>query len=335
MIDRLLPHADRALRWIEEYGDRDGDGFVEYQRATPHGLRNQGWKDAVDAIPAADGTLPAPPIALAEVQAYVYGAYVARAHLARESGDDATQSHYAAKAGALRDAFEAAFWMPDRGYYAIGLDAEKRPIDALASNMGHCLWAGIVSPERAPEVVRHLLSDELFSGWGVRTLATSMASYNPVSYHCGSVWPHDNALIASGLMRYGFVDEAHRIIGAMLDAAAVAGGRLPELFSGVAREDVGVPVSYPTSCSPQAWAAASPLLFLRLLLRFDPQVRRGRLWCSPKLPEGIERLEVDGIPLAGRRVSVHVDGYGWRIDGLDGALEVIDRPRAPLTAEAP
>ncbi len=334
-VDRLLPHADRALQWVDEYGDRDGDGFVEYQQATPTGLRNQGWKDGADAVPAADGSLPRTPIALAEVQAYVYGAYVARAHLAREAGDADIQHHYAAKASALREAFEQAFWLPERGYYAIGLDADKRPIDALASNMGHCLWAGIVSRERAPLVARHLLSDELFSGWGVRTLATSMASYNPVSYHCGSVWPHDNALIASGLLRYGLVDEAHRIIRAMLQAADAMGGRLPELFSGVARDDVSVPVSYPTSCSPQAWAAASPLLFLRLLLRFDPQVRRSRLWCSPRLPEGMGRLSVEDIPLAGRRVSVHVDENRWHIDGLGGELEVIDRPREPLTAEAP
>ena len=334
-VDRLLPHADRALRWIEEYGDRDGDGFVEYQRATPDGLRNQGWKDGADSITGADGSVPDTPIALAEVQAYVYGAYVARAHLAREAGDTDTQHRYAAKASALREAFEEAFWLPDRGYYAIGLDADKQPLDALASNMGHCLWAGIVSRERAPLVARALLSDDLFSGWGVRTLASSMASYNPVSYHCGSVWPHDNALIASGLMRYGFVDGAHRIIEAMMAAADASSGRLPELVSGVSRDDVGVPVSYPTSCSPQAWAAASPLLFLRLLLRFDPQVRRGRLWCSPALPVGMERLSVDGIPLAGRRVSVHVDRSEWRIDGLDGALEIIDRPREPLTGEAP
>ena len=334
-VERLLPHADRALQWIEEYGDRDDDGFVEYQRATPAGLRNQGWKDAADAIPAADGSLPDTPIALAEVQAYVYGAYVARAHLAREAGDRGTQRRYAAKASALRDAFEAAFWLPDKGYYAIGLDAEKRPIDALASNMGHCLWAGIVRPERARLVAERLMSDELFSGWGVRTLATTMAAYNPLSYHRGSVWPHDNALIASGLMRYGFVDEAHRIIGAMLEAAEFTSGRLPELFSGVARTDVGVPVPYPASCSPQAWAAATPLLFLRLLLRFDPQVRRGRLWCSPALPHGMERLSVEGIPLDGRRVSVYVEGGEWRVDGLDDEIEVIRRPREPLTAEAP
>ena len=334
-VDRLIPHADRALAWIEQYGDRDGDGFVEYQRSTPHGLRNQGWKDSADGIPAADGSLPDTPIALAEVQAYVYGAYVARAHLAREAGDPSTQSRYASKAKALREAFDRAFWLPDRGWYALGLDDGKRPIDALASNMGHCLWAGIVSRERAPSVVRHLMSSEMFSGWGVRTLATSMASYNPLSYHNGSVWPHDNAIIASGLMRYGFVDEAHRVITSMLDAAATASGRLPELFAGVSRDDVGIPVSYPTSCSPQAWAAATPLLFLRLLLRFDPQVRRGRLWCAPSLPPGWERLVVEDIPLAGRRVSVTVEGEHWHIDGLGHELEILARPREPLTAEAP
>ncbi|CAN5735231.1 glycogen debranching N-terminal domain-containing protein [soil metagenome] len=331
-VAQLIPHADRALAWIEQHGDRGGDGYVEYQRMTERGLRNQGWKDSWDGVPAADGSLPDTPIALCEVQAYVYGAYVARARLATQVGDEETERRCLARAAALRAAFQRDFWLPDRGWYAIGLDADKRPIDALASNMGHCLWTGIVDPEHAPAVARHLLSDEMFSGWGVRTLASSMASYDPLSYHNGSVWPHDNAILAAGLMRYGFVDEAHRVMLAMLDVAGHSGGRLPELFSGIARDDVGVPVAYPTSCSPQAWAAAAPLLFLRLMLRLDPAVDRGEVHCAPCLPTGIGRLTVEGIPLAGRRMGVRGEGDDCQVTGLSDDLHLVSEPRTASAA---
>jgi glycogen debranching enzyme len=329
VIERLIPHADRALAWIESFGDRDGDGYVEYERPTPRGLANQGWKDSWDGISRADGVLPRTPIALCEVQAYVYGAYVARAHLAREAGDVVTERRYRDKASTLAAAFERDFWLEDRGRYAIGLDHEKRPIDALASNIGHCLWTGIVRPDRSVSSVRQLLSSEMFSGWGVRTLATTMDRYDPLSYHNGSVWPHDNAIIVAGLMRYGFVQEAHRIILAMLDVAAASNGRLPELFAGVARADVAAPVAYPTSCSPQAWAAAAPLLFVRSLLRFEPALSRGRIWCSPVLPEGMGRLELAGIPLGDRRLSISVEGDDWEIQGLDSGTELIPEAREP------
>ena len=194
--------------------------------------------------------------------------------------------------------------MPDIGYFAMGLDGDKRQIDGRGSNIGHCLWSGIIDVDKAESVARHLLSPEMFSGWGVRTLATSMATYDPMSYHCGSVWPHDNALIASGLMRYGFVEEAHRVIRGILDASAASGGRLPELFSGISRSDVAVPVSYPASCSPQAWAAATPLQFLRLLLRLDPWIPHGRIWLDPQLPVGVDELTVAKIPL-GAGMTVH------------------------------
>jgi glycogen debranching enzyme len=322
-VDALIPAADRALAWIEQYGDRDGDGYVEYARMTPRGLRNQGWKDSWDGIPSADGRLPETPIALCEVQGYVYGAYVARAELARWQGDTATETAYRAKAAALRSAFERDFWLPDKGWYALGLDAQKRPIDALASNMGHCLWTGIVEPQRAELMVPHLLSGEMFSGWGVRTLASSMASYDPLSYHAGSVWPHDNAILAAGLMRYGFVQEAHRIILAMFDAAASSEDRLPELFAGVSREEVSVPVAYPSSCSPQAWAAAAPLLLLRAMLGLEPDVRDGVVAVRPRLPDRVRRLAVDAIPLAGQRVSFRLDAGRWALDSAVG-LRVIE-----------
>ena len=257
-VDELLPAADRAIEWIENFGDRDGDGYVEYQRTSDRGLRNQGWKDSVDAIRYSDGRLADTPIALAEVQGYTYGAYLARAFFAAEQGDTARWTELRARAAALKAAFNRDFWLEDKGWIAMGLDRDKKPIDALASNMGHCLWTGILDAEKADCVAKKLLSPDLFSGWGVRTLGASMTGYNPISYHCGSVWPHDNAIVAAGLMRYGYVREAQRVIMAVLDAAVAQGGRLPELYSGLERMELPLVVAYPTSCSPQAWAAASP-----------------------------------------------------------------------------
>jgi len=332
VVDSLLPTADRALAWIQEFGDRDGDGYVEYQRASDRGLANQGWKDSWDAIRCSDGRLARPPIALCEVQGYVYGAYLARAHFADEAGDATTAARYRAKAAELKTRFNRDFWLDGRGYFAMGLDADKRPIDALASNMGHCLWTGIIDQDKAPRVAARLLSPDMFSGWGIRTLARNMTGYNPVSYHIGSVWPHDNAVVAAGLMRYGFVEEAERVIRAMLEAAAFQGHRLPELFAGLGRDEVPFPVAYPSSCSPQAWSAASPLLFLRTLLRLDPWVPHGKVWLAPHVPDWIGHLRVARIPLAGHRVTVQVEGDDVKIDGLPPEIEVIHAPRDPLTA---
>ncbi len=332
VVDQLMPHADRAMEWIEHYGDRDGDGYVEYQRASDRGLVNQGWKDSWDGVRFADGEVAKAPIALCEVQGYVYGAYLARAHFAHEQGDMALCDRYRAKAHDLKEAFNRDFWIEERGWFAIALDAKKRPVDSLASNMGHCLWTGIVDEDKAARVSAHLLSPEMFSGWGVRTLATNMGGYNPISYHCGSVWPHDNALIAAGLMRYGFVEEAQRVIMALLDAADSQGGRLPELFTGLDRGDFPGVVGYPTSCSPQAWAAASPLLFLRTLLRLEPWVPHHKVWISPALPPEIHRLRVYRIPLGGRRVGVQADDGNVKVEGLAADVELITVPRDPLTA---
>ncbi|HEX7277629.1 MAG TPA: glycogen debranching N-terminal domain-containing protein [Acidimicrobiales bacterium] len=332
VVDSLLPAADRALSWIEDYGDKDGDGYVEYRRASDKGLANQGWKDSWNAIRFADGRLARPPIALCEVQGYVYAAYLARAHFAEEAGDTELAVDYRARANDLKVQFNRDFWLPRQGWYAMGLDCDKRPIDALASNMGHCLWTGIVDEERAPLVAERLMSPEMFSGWGIRTLATTMFGYNPISYHIGSIWPHDNALIAAGLMRYGFADEASRVIKGLLDAATHFDHGLPELFGGLSRDDVPFPVSYPSSCKPQAWAAASPLLFLRTLLRFDPWVPHGKLWVDPELPEWMGRLRIDNIPLAGQRITIGVDRAGTKIEGLPPDIEVVGMPRDPLTA---
>ena len=334
-VDALLPHADRALDWIARYGDRDGDGFVEYQRATDRGLVNQGWKDSFDAISFANGSYAEPPIALAEVQGYVYAAYLARAHFARETGDDDVAEHWAARARELKRRFNETFWLPERGHYALALDADKRPVDALASNMGHCLWTGIVDQDKAPAVARALLSPEMFTGFGVRTLAASMGAYNPMSYHNGSVWPHDNAIIATGLARYGFAAEAERITLGMLDAAEAFGYRLPELFCGFDRAEFDQPVPYPTSCSPQAWAAAAPFLLLRALLRLDPWVPFGRVWCHPQLPAPLLPLRVDRLHLAGAPVSLTVTRRRWTLHGLPEGLQLIRRSRDALTADTP
>lgn len=330
VVDRLLPHADRALAWIEDFGDVDGDGYVEYQCRSGHGLANQGWKDSWDAVRHADGKLADAPIALCEVQGYVYAAYLARAHFAREAGDAAMASRYQSKAADLQRRFNEDFWLEEHGWYALALDGHKRPVDALASNMGHCLWTGIVDPDRAALVADRLMSAELFSGWGIRTLGTSMAAYNPVSYHNGSVWPHDNALCAAGLARYGYMKAAQRVIGAQLDVAEAHRHRLPELFAGFERGKPSTPAAYPTSCSPQAWAAAAPLLWLRTLLRLDPSAPAGTVWIDPELPPWIRRLHLEGIAIAGQKLTVEVDGDEVVVTG-NGPLEMIHGSR-PLHA---
>ena len=325
-VRELLPHADRALEWIERYGDRDGDGFVEYQRSAEHGLRNQGWKDSWDGVTFADGRPADTPIALCEVQGYVYQAYRARAELARDLGDDGGAEHWTGRAAELRTRFNERFWLPERGRYALALDRDKVPVDSCASNMGHCLWSGIVDEDKAPSVVEQLLSPEMFSGWGIRTLGTTMGAYDPVSYHNGSVWPHDNALIVAGLMRYGFVDEARRVASAILEAAERFGGRLPELFCGFDRETYAEPVPYPTSCSPQAWAAAAPVQQVRTLLRLDPLLPRARVSIAPALPPSYLPLRLDGLALGGHRVDLEVTAAGAAVSGLPDSVELHSTP---------
>jgi glycogen debranching enzyme len=329
-VDALLPAADRALQWITDYGDKDGDGYVEYQRTTDRGLQNQGWKDSWDSMRFADGSLATTPIALCEVQGYVYAALVARSHCATEAGDDELATSLSARAEALKRRFNDDFWVEtaDGGYFALGLDRDKKRIDGIGSNQAHCLWTGIVDPERAPHVARTLLSDDLFTGWGVRTLSSMNGGYNPISYHCGSVWPHDNAIAAAGLMRYGFVEEAHQVMRGLVEAAPWFGDLLPELFAGLPRSDFGFPVSYPTSCSPQAWAAASPLLFLRTLLRFEPDIRRSSLHIAPAVPDWIGTLRLDRIPIMGGHLAIEVTGEVVRVLEVPPGLSIISDPRS-------
>ena len=330
-VEELLPHADAALAWIEEYGG--ADGFLWYERKTDRGLVNQGWKDSTDGVTFRDGTIARPPVALAEVQGYVYAAYIARAHFARERGEESVERRCVERARAIRKAFDERFWLPDSGYYAMGLDGQGRPIDGLASNMGHCLWSGIAEEDKALQVAARLLSPEMFTGYGVRTLATSMGAYNPMSYHNGSVWPHDNAIIAAGLMRYGFVEEAQRIAVGLLEAAKAFGGRLPELFCGFDQREFGRPIPYPTSCSPQAWAAAAPVHLLRTLLRLEPWLPYGKIHLAPALPAGFDELEIEGLPVAGARITVGVkaDGRTPVVSGLPEGVELLTEPRAPIS----
>lgn len=321
-VEALLPNADRALEWVERASE---NGFLAYQSRTDRGLVNQGWKDSAGGVNFADGRLARPPIAMAEVQGYVYAAYLARAELAGQRGDEATRRRCEEHAATIKQRFDEEFWLPDRGWYATALDGDGRPVDALTSNIGHCLWSGIVPPSRAPEVADHLLSEQMFTGWGVRTLASGMGAYDPVSYHNGSVWPHDNALVAAGLMRYGLVEHAQRVALGILDAAAAFDGRLPELFCGFDRADYPRPVPYPTSCSPQAWAAAAPVQLLRTLLRLDPDVPRGELRLAPALPAIMGGVGLYGVPVAGARIDVTADEVG----GLPGRITLVRQPPHP------
>ena len=323
VLARLLPHADRALEWMVRFGDRDGDGFIEYQRATERGLANQGWKDSFDGVSFASGRLAEPPIALCEVQGYAYAAFLARATIARKLGDAQLAGEFVDRAERLKIAFNERFWLEERGYFAMGLDGEKSPIDSLTSNIGHCLWTGIIDDDKAKATAEQLCGPAMFTGWGIRTLANSMARYNPVSYHNGSVWPHDSSICAAGLARYGFVEQAEALTVGLFEAAEAFGGRLPELFCGFDRADFPIPVPYPASCSPQAWAAAAPFWLLRTsLLRLQPSVPDGSVTCSPRVPAGFGTLLVENLLLGGARVSIAATGTTAEVRGLPAGLRL-------------
>jgi len=295
LVRELEPHARAALRWIDQYGDLDGDGYVEYQTRNPEtGLANQCWKDSWNSILFADGRVAQGPIATCEIQGYVYDAKCRAARLARELWDDETfADRLQAEAERLRIRFHEDFWLPDRGCYALALDGDKQPVDSLTSNVGHLLWSGIAERDEAAQVARTLMAQPLFSGWGVRTMAEGEGGFNPVEYHNGTVWPHDNSLIAAGLRRYGHAEEAGRIATALLDAAPYFAYRLPEVFAGFSRALTHAPVLYPTACSPQAWAAAAPLLLLTATLGLEPGPDGVR--ADPALPPQFGHVALDGV----------------------------------------
>jgi glycogen debranching enzyme len=295
LVRRLEPNARAALAWIDTYGDRDGDGYVEYQTRSSQGLFNQCWRDSWDGIQRADGTIPDPPLATCELQGYTYDAKLRLAELADGPlADPILAARLRRAASSLRDSFNADFHVSARGgYFALALDGAKQQVDALTSNMGHLLWNGIVAPEHVESLVGHLMSDAMFSGWGVRTHATTNKGFNPIGYHLGTVWPHDNSLIALGLARYGYREEANRIATAMFEAAAHTRYRLPEAFSGYPRSMARFPVPYPTACSPQAWASAAPMALLRAMLGLD--ARNGELSVDPVIPTEYGRIRIHGV----------------------------------------
>ncbi len=302
----LLPNAEAALRWIDEFGDLDGDGFVEYRSRSARGIRNQGWKDSHHSIVHADGRLAEPPIALSEVQAYVYLAKSRIADVFRALGDEARAAALAAEADELRRRFNEVFWMEDERYFAAALDADKRQVRTVMSNPGHGLYCGVVDDDKAALLAKRLLAPDMFSGWGIRTMSKSAASYNPMSYHNGSVWPHDNALIAAGLKRYGFARSTNRVATALFDAAIQADYlRLPELFCGFTRRTPNRPVSYPVACSPQAWAAGSPFLMLQAMLGISARAHENLLTVNkPHLPTWLNTVEVRNLSVGNSRISL-------------------------------
>ena len=312
-IREIWPNILAAIKWIDTYGDVDGDGFVEYARMTDKGLSNQGWKDSSDSIFHSDGRLAQGPIALCEVQAYVFAAKKGAAVLAARVGDSDLSAKLAAEADDLQDKFQAAFWIEELGTYALALDGDKRPCEVLASNAGHCLFAGIASPAHAARIATLFAGKRFNSGWGVRTIAVGEARYNPMSYHNGSIWPHDNGLIALGLARYGHKKETLAIFEGIFDSAIYDDlRRLPELFCGFERRRRQGPTAYPVACSPQAWAAATPFALVAAAIgcQVDPQSSALQL-DHPVLPKFLDDLTIRDIAVGDARIDLRLS----RVDG--------------------
>jgi glycogen debranching enzyme len=324
----LVPAAELALGWLRDHADPDGDGFLEYADSSGHGLANQGWKDSPDAVQWPDGTLARAPIALCEVQGYAYAAALAGADLLDSFGPgDHDGDEWRAWAAALKKRFRAAFWIDgaDGGYPAIALDADKRPVAGAASNMGHLLATGILEPADADLVAARLGSPDLDSGYGLRTLSTRAQGFNPLGYHTGSVWPHDTALAVEGLAATGHTQVATAFVRGLVDAAEAFRYRLPELYGGSGKDSEAVPTPYPAACRPQAWAAAAPVAILTALLGIEPDVPGGTLRVAPVRPFPWRRFEVRGLPLAGGRLSVRIEG---------DTVELLDVPEAVKTTTA-
>ncbi len=327
-IETIWPNICAALTWIDRYGDRDGDGFIEYQRRTPQGLLQQGWKDSSDSVFHADGRIAEGPIALCEVQAYTYAARIAAAGLAQGLGHGDMARTLREQAHELRERFRGRFWCPELGLYALALDGYKEPCRVRASNAGHCLFSGIAAPEHAESIARMLGQETFFSGWGVRTLADRELRYNPMAYHNGSIWPHDNAVIAAGLSASPSKELAVRILSAQLDASTYfESGRLPELFCGFRRREGKAPTSYPVACSPQAWSAAAVFAMLQacLGLTIDAAARQ-IAFRYPQLPPRVERVSIRDLSVGDSSVDVTLYRYsgavGLNVDRRSGKLDV-------------
>jgi len=314
LVREMLPHARRALEWIDRYGDLDGDGFVEYARGTPNGLVNQGWKDSWDGIPFPSGQLPRAPIALVEVQGYVYDAKMRMAAIYEAFGEAEEAAALRRSATALREKICDSFWLEELGTFALALDADKKPLPTVASNAGHLLWSRVPDARRAALLRDRLLAPDMFSGWGIRTLSASHLVFNPMSYHDGSVWPHDNALIALGLSLYDLSSSALPILTELQSAARqIRYRRLPELFCGMERADDGHPVLYPVSCSPQAWAAGAFFMLLQAVTGILPDAPADTLHIrDPILPPFLSELLIEGLRVGGSRVTLQFTRRGAR-----------------------
>jgi glycogen debranching enzyme len=314
LVEDLLPAARAALKWIESYGDLDGDGFVEYKRRSPKGLTNQGWKDSWDANMHRDGSVANPPIALVEVQGYCYEAQYRMSQLMRTFGDPEYAERLRKAATELAKKIEKSFWLPAESFYAMGLDSQKRPLEVISSNPGHLLFTRAITRDRARLVVERFMRDDMESGWGWRTLAASERVFNPLSYHRGSVWPHDNSLTAHGMALYGFREPVQEIFGSLYQAALTFRDyRLPELFCGVQRHEYDQPVHYPVSCSPQAWASGAFFLLLTSVLGLRPSAARKELnIVNPVLPGWLDFLRIRNLRIGNSRVALEFTRQGQR-----------------------
>ena len=330
--------ADRCLEWIDRYGDLDGDGFQEYKTRSTQGYENMGWKDSGDAIVYPDGTQVAPPKALCELQGYVFDAWMRMAEIFDHWNDTARADELRSKAAALQARFEARFWSEEIGCYALTLDAEKQPVTSIASNAGHLLWSGIARPDHAARVVARFLEPDMWSGWGIRTLSEENPAYNPFSYQLGSVWPHDNGIIAMGFARYGFREESARIARDISEAASYFDGyRLPELYAGITRSAGSFPVQYRGANVPQAWAAASIFQLLQAMLGVQADAPHRRLFVDPALPSWLPDVTLSGIDVGRAKLDLRFwrDGERsrWEIVRQTGEVEVIERPWGPWQVE--
>ncbi|HYB98724.1 MAG TPA: amylo-alpha-1,6-glucosidase [Candidatus Limnocylindrales bacterium] len=328
-VESLWPNVERALEWIDRYGDTDGDGMVDYQRRSPKGLVQQGWKDSNDSVFHADGELADGPIALCEVQGYVYAAYRAAAQLATMLGRPHLVDGYMTKATAMKERFETRFWCEEIASYALALDGAGRPCRVRTSNPGHCLFAGVASAERAALVAQSLMSEDMYSGWGVRTCSCVEKRYDPMSYHNGSVWPHDNALIAAGFSRYGLQHHAARIMNGLFEAAGFMDlHRLPELFCGFDRRPGEGPTMYPVACSPQAWAAGAVYMLLQASLGLHIDARRREVrFSNPSLPRFLRWIRISNLRVDGQSVDLFLERYrgdvGINVIRREGGVRVV------------
>ena len=337
LIERHLPNAEACLTWIDKYGDRDGDGFQEYQTRSTAGYENVAWKDSGDAVMYPDGTLVRGPKALCELQGYVYDAWLRMAEIYDELGNKRRANALRKKAAALFEKFNEDFWDEQSGFYAFALDGEKKKVLSVASNVGHCLWSGIIAPERAGSVVKRLMGKDMWSGWGIRTLSADHPAFNPYNYQTGAVWPHDNSLIALGMRRYGFAVEAAAVARDISGAAShFLLNQLPELYSGLQRDSTSFPVQYLGANVPQAWAAGTPFMLLQAMLGLQQDAPRGKLYVDPVLPDWLPDVTLTDLRLGRRRFDIRFwrDGKNTLFKVLTGKQDSVEWKSVALSARA-